>query len=785
MHWSDRLISVRYLTAGLTILLGLLVLSAGRHAEYEQSIKSFFSEHDPAIVQFEKWAGVFGYDNILFVCYDDPNYLTPDGLNRLAALTRELKQSQIDGLTDVQSLATMPPLWSLDDAIERLEMVPALLRTPALNAAKRLAGAVPTDEAGGLTLASVMNATPADQQAALADRIRSHPFFERMLTSRDGRTASLIIQIKPPGEYDARAVIPAIRQIVDGFAARHSLPRVAVVGPPALLGDGFLAIERDGRRLARLGLALIGLVMLVAVRSLWWTIVPISAGYLTWLVTEWLLVEFGLRLSLSGGPLIGQIIVLTMPAASHLALHFRDEMRSGRTRRDAARVTLKDVLRPILWCAVTGAIGYGALATSSVEPVRQFGAILGSCTLIAALWTTALAPFAMLPPGGRERPGLVATHSGVSTWMRRVTDLTIAFPRAVVAIILMIVLPLAAGMLRLSYESNYVHMFRPQTRIVSDYNYVESRLGGIGQISLVVPAPEEIDARFLNRLEKVSNELEALGPDRVVKVLSVATALDPEGKWAKKPEELQNRLLATKMQLVGASPQAAALKQFYNAGADHARLIVRVPESSPNRNKMATFNDAQAIVAREFGTTVELTGLSVLMTQVARSVIETQWATFGISSISILIMLSAAFRRVGLAVLAMLPTMLSVGLVLGLMGWMDFKLDVGTALVASVALGLSVDDTFHCLLQYHRLHGMPYRERLYESYKVTGPGVILSSLAVSIGFLALATSEFVPFSRFGVMVAIATAGSSVGNLLLLPALLSLRASWRIKRRGIN
>lgn len=785
MHWFDRLISARYITAACTVVLGLLVVGAGRHAEYEQSIKSFFSENDPAITQFEKWAQIFGYDNILFVCYDDPEYLTPAGLERLSLLTRELKQSRIDGLTDVQSLATMPPLWTLDEAIEKLEMMPALLRAPALNAARKLAGAVPTDESGGLTLASVMKATPPDQQSALAERIRNHPFFERMLTSRDGRTVSLIVQIKPPGEYDARAVIPAVRQLVDEFAVRQNLVRVAVVGPPALLGDGFLAIERDGRRLARLGLVLIGLVMLVAVRSVWWTLVPITAGYLTWLVTEWLLVEFGLRLSLSGGPLIGQIIVLTMPAASHLALHFRDELRGGRNRRDAAAATLRDVLRPILWCAATGAIGYGALATSSVEPVRQFGAILGSCTLIAALWTTALAPFAMQPPGGRERPGLVASHSGVSGWMRRVTDLTIAFPKVVVAVILIMVLPLAAGMMRLSYESNYVHMFRPQTRIVSDYNFVESRLGGIGQISLVVPAPQVLDAIFLDRLENVTRELEALGPDRVVKVLSVATALDPEGKWAKKPPELQDRLLATKMQLVEASPQAAALKQFYNAGADHARLIVRVPESSPNRNKLATFNEAQAIVAREFGPTVELTGLSLLMTQVARSVIETQWSTFGISTISILIMLTTAFRRVGLALLAMLPTMLSVGLVLGLMGWMDFKLDVGTALVASVALGLSVDDTFHCLLQYHRLHGMPYRERLYESYKVTGPGVILSSLAVSIGFLALATSEFVPFSRFGVMVAIATAGSSVGNLLLLPACLSLRARWRLARRAAH
>ena len=783
MRWPDRLISARYFVAFATLLIGLFLGFSGKHAEYEQSIKSFFTEDDPSIVSFEKWAGVFGYDNILFVCYDDPTYLTPAGLSRVADLTRRLKASGIDGLTDVQSLATMPPLWSLDEAIERLEIVPGFLRGPALVAAKKLAGAVPTEGEGGLTLASVMKATPSGQQAALADRIRSHPFFERMFTSRDGKTASLIIQIKPPGEYDARAVIPSIRLIVDQFGLDQGLSRVAVVGPPALLGDGFLAIERDGRRLAGLGLVLIGLVMLIAVRSLWWTMVPITAGYLTWLATEWLLVSFGLKLSLSGGPLIGQIIVLTMPAASHLALHFRDELRGGRERRSAARQTLLDVLRPILWCAATGAIGYGALATSSVEPVRQFGAILGVCTVIAALWTTALAPFAMLPPFFRERPGLVASVSPLAGWMRKVTDLTIARPITVVSVICLIVLPMALGMLRLRYESNYVHMFRPYTRIVSDYNFVEARLDGIGQISLVVPTSGKLDSVIVRRLEKVSRELEALGQDRIVKVLSVATAMDPEGRWSQKPAELQDRLLSTKLELVAASPQGGALSQFWSEDENQTRLIVRIPESSPNKDKAATFIASKAIVEREFGPTTELTGLSLLMTQVARSVIDTQWTTFGISTIGILVMLTSAFRRLSLALLAMLPTMLSVSLVLGLMGWLGFKLDVGTALVASVALGLSVDDTFHCLLQYHRLHGAPFRERLYESYKVTGPGVILSSLAVSIGFLALASSEFVPFSRFGVMVAIATAGSSVGNLLLLPACLSLRATWQVNHKN--
>src|SRR5581483_10437013 len=98
------------------------------------------------------------------------------------------------------------------------------------------------------------------------------------------------------------------------FARRHHLKRPAVVGPPVLLADGFTSIEIDGRRLAVVGMILIGLVTLSAVRSLWWAMVPLMAGWVVWLATEEVLAAFHLKLSLSGGPLVAQIIVLTMPA---------------------------------------------------------------------------------------------------------------------------------------------------------------------------------------------------------------------------------------------------------------------------------------------------------------------------------------------------------------------------------------------------------------------------------------------------------------------------------------
>ncbi len=113
---------------------------------------------------------------------------------------------------------------------------------------------------------------------------------------------------------------------------------------------------------------------------------------------------------------------------------------------------------------------------------------------------------------------------------------------------------------------------------------------------------------------------------------------------------------------------------------------------------------------------------------------------------------------------------------LGLMGWTSVRLDMATALVASVALGLSVDDTFHCLLQFRReppcipVHREPARELLGHRagrLVVEPRGRCRLLRRLSLGQVCARSSNF------GTMVGIATAGSTLGNLVLLPACLTL------------
>ncbi len=772
----DFLLKARGFSIGAVALLLVVLLIQGKPVRYEQSVRSFFADDDPAIVDYAKASAAFGDDNLVFVSYEDPALLTPGGMDRVAELAREIGPKGIKGVARVESIDAMPLLWKVDDGLILMDKMPAIARNFALDKMRKAIKNVELAGNNALAVGGFVRSADAKGLADLKGRITRHPLFLGTLIDSEGRSTALVVKLVNNEQSTLQDGVIELRKRADAFAERHKLGQPAIVGPPVLLADGFSSIDLDGRRLAIVGMVLIGLVTLSATQSLWWSLVPLLAGWVVWLATTWVLATFDMKLSLSGGPLVAQIIVLTMPAASHLAIHFRDESRREGDARIASKRTLAAVSSPILWCAVTGAIGYGALVTSTVVPIQQFGWIMGLCTLLAALLVMAISPAAMLPPFPMGLPIKLGSSSRVARGMERVTEWVYGHPTRVVVALIAIVLPLALGMGRLSYETNFINAFKPQTRVVKDYATVESRLGGIGLVEVLVPASGPIGPATLEKFRAVERGLVEgkTGGPKASLVLSLATILDPDRRIEKLPKGSAARILSAKLDLIAASPQAELLRNFVNPDAKLARIIVRLVEQQPAPDKSAIFADATQLAQKAFGDTSYLTGLSYLMTKTTEGVIKTQWTTFFWSVLGILIMLTVALRGPVLAALAILPTLLSVSLVLGLMGWMGIKLDMATALVASVALGLSVDDTFHCLLQFRRYRSTePFRASLFASYLVTGPGVLLSSSAVAVGFLALRFSEFVPFSNFGAMVAVATAGSTVGNILLLPACLTL------------
>lgn len=739
----------------LTLALGWFVPAI----QFDQSVESFFPDDHPALVAYERSKTSFGGDHLIFVVYDDPQLWTAAGMERVRELADAL--AAIDGVEKVDAMDQMPVPWKVDDAVA------------AMTSKSKSLFKLMTMLGGRITVKMLVksSAHSPERQAETRQQICAHPLFNGLLVDAEGKSTAVVVRLGDPERH--HSAVTSIREAADKFGATHKVGRVAVAGPPVLIVDGFESIEHDNRTLGIVAMLLMSLTMFVAVRNPGWALLPLMAGWATWEITKAFLVGFDLRLSLSSGPIIAQTIVLCMPAASHLAVRYGELLRQGLSKDAAIAQSHRAVFLPVAWCAMTAASGYLAMwAATSVAPVAQFGLTMFVCNLIAGAFTWSLGPGSMVfavPWIGRQSGA--ETGAVVSQGVGSMTDWVIRHPGRTLGLFIAPVLLAAVGMSQLAFESNYINVFRPTARVARDYTFIEERMGGIGLVELVFPAPKQVTREWLSRLAETSSELDKVDPDLVSSVISLADILTfPRDLGDADPQDFLNQ----KIELLSTESYSHFLTNFWDREHHVMRILVRIRESAQADRKEQCFVGMQQKVRVGLSKDVFVTGLSHLMTQITHAMVVTSFASGAWSAGISLLMLWVALRSFRMALLALLPTLLAVGLVLGVMGWIGLKIDMSTVFVASVAIGLSVDDAFHCLLRWkENLHaGQTPLEGLHEAYTGSGAGVVLSSAGVSLGFLAMLFSDFLPMFHYGWLISVATLGGSLGNLVVIPAVLA-------------
>ena len=142
---------------------------------------------------------------------------------------------------------------------------------------------------------------------------------------------------------------------------------------------------------------------------------------------------------------------------------------------------------------------------------------------------------------------------------------------------------------------------------------------------------------------------------------------------------------------------------------------------------------------------------------------------------TIVAVLAVFLRSATAGLLAMIPNILPPLCVFGLFGWLGWPLDVGGMMTASVALGISVDDTAHLLTWFKRAGGQPgatSRTRIDAALARSAAPILRTSLILGLAFVVFALCAFAPIAQFGALLASLLALALVGDLVLLPALLA-------------
>ena len=144
-----------------------------------------------------------------------------------------------------------------------------------------------------------------------------------------------------------------------------------------------------------------------------------------------------------------------------------------------------------------------------------------------------------------------------------------------------------------------------------------------------------------------------------------------------------------------------------------------------------------------------------------------------IALVLIFILLSLLFVSPRVGFYAMLPNFFPILVNFGVMGWFGIDLCVATSLIASIAIGLSVDDTIHYAFRFHRefKKGSSRTHAMFRTTTAVGKPIVFTSLAVGLGFSVLLFSSFVPTAIFGLLMLVTATSALFGDLFILPAIL--------------
>lgn len=718
-RFVDRLLQWRMeLFAGALLLTIAAWIPASRLA-FDQSIESLYAKHNPRLIAFMKSKQWFGGDEFVVLAFSDPNLLDDD---------QKLSENGRERIVEMaQQLAQIPGV--LPESIQHLAEA---LRFPYAR-----------------------------------ERVRK--FVEGVLLGPDGQSTAIIARL----ESETEAPVPraeTFRQVRQ--LAMSEQPPAVVVGEPIQVHDMFRYVEEDGSTLGWASTALLLSVIFLLFRSLRWMVLPLFVVQISLLWTKALLVISHLQLSMVSSMLNSLVTIIGIATVMHVTVRFR-EKSAAKDRVQAFRETFNELLVPTFWTIVTTAAGFAAVMSSHITPVQSFGLMMSLATLLVFVTYLTVVPGGVLWGNATTRPASAPAERYVSRSLDRLTDGVVHHPRTVSVVMLVLSLFCAAGLWRLQVETDFSKNFRQQSPIVQALEFFETRLGGAGTWEINFPAPAEVSEEFLDEVRDLAEDLRELeakqSADRLTKVIAMTDGLD----------------LIPKLPLVRISPETRLnwlnmlhpefTTSLYNSEAGRMRIMLRALERQPSEAKLRLIEEVESRARKRFGDDVQATGLFVLLTYLIESLMDDQLTSFLIAAAALAGLMAIAFRSLRLGLLLLIPNLFPIVLVIGTMGWIGLPVNIATAMIASVSMGLTIDSSIHYVFGYRlaRGEGKTFHEAIRSTHQGVGLALIFANLALVAGFTVLTLSHFIPLVYFGVLVSVAMLGGLVGNLVLLPLLLRL------------
>ncbi len=765
----------RYLVSGLCLALfvgsGLIASQVGTDASFE----AYFDETDTTFLAYESYRDDFGSDEVAYIGFELPNLehgpWNVDAMEALVSLTEAL-EDEVPFVYSVTTLANAELTVGSEDGIDISEIRDAMPLTQAELLALRdvylgkplLVGGIINEEADFGSIMIKMDRSSTDPP----DEIVWDP-------EKGDELENLYPQVSDAKitEILARPEYSSFEFFLSGDVPLNAyFNRILFVEPFVLL-----LIE----------LAVISIVLLIAFRSLVSVITPALVMVLTITMTVALMALLGFKIDLSFSSAPTLLMAIGVAHSVHILSEFRSRFFALRDRREALRQTLYLVGVPCLLTAVTTAVGFAAMSFVPIKSIAE-GSVYKAFGVLAAFFLSLTLLMSLLSFGRKEPRHSVAPLADVSAkggrWiqggLRWAAQFNIDHTRLLIGVFSFFIVVFGIGASRVIADSNWLSDFWPSSALHQNIVRVDDELGGSTNIIYLFDAkePDAIQKpAVLREIERVQNlaDEESWLVRKSYSIVDIVKDLnqsfhgdDPAFYRIPDSHEAVAQLL-----LLYEFSGGEETEEYVSSDYRHANLELRLrlAPTSETANLVDKLNRSLSERPLEV-TTSSVTGIGALWIKLMDYIVSSQIQGIVIAVSVITLIMIAIFRSAKIGLISMVPNLAPIVLALGAMGWLGISLDYNKVTIAAVALGISVDDTIHLMSRFHHEFGRHrnYRRALHAALADVGRALVITSIALVLGFLVLMASELRSQAYYGMLLAGALVTALIADFFFMPSL---------------
>jgi hydrophobe/amphiphile efflux-3 (HAE3) family protein len=754
----------------------------------DTSTEGFLHPDDPVLLTYNRFRDQFGRDEVMIIAIKSPTIFSQKSLEKIQRLHRELEDT-VPYIDDITSLVN----------------------------ARDTRG-----EADQLIVEDLLEQWPQNQSQmeALKKRVLSNPLYKNLLISEDATFTAIIIKTHShsslgqeidvlkgfedgAGEDDtakSKAAGPeevyltdeensqavnAARQVVEKYRAPDF--EIFIAGSPVVTHFLKRSMMTDMRRFMIFSIAAVAILLFVMFRRISGVLLPLVVVVLSLFSTFGIMALAGVAIKVPTQILPSFLLAVGVGTSVHILAIFYQHFQQTHDKEGAIAYALGHSGLAVVMTNVTTAAGLMSFSTSGVAPVADLGLFAGIGVLIIFINTLVLLPvvLALVPVRLRKSGNPHSGRSLMDRFLAAISAFSTRYPVPILIVTLLIMTLSIIAAMQIRFSHDILRWFPEKNEIRQATEKIDHELRGTFNLEVIIDAGNEnalYNPDLLNRIENAITFTESLKFEDlfVGKTWSLTTILK-EINQALNENRSGYYAIPQKPDLI-----AQEFLLFENTGSDDLEDVVDSQFSKARFTIKGPFKDAVKynwlieMVDRHFHQnfpeeSITFTGMAALLARTVNRAINSMAQSYLIALVVITALMIILIGRFRIGLLSMVPNLAPILLMLGIIGATPLKMNLFTMLVASIAIGLAVDDTIHFMHNFRRYYeqsGDPERA-VYETLHTTGRAMLVTSIVLSVGFFIFVFASMNNLFEFGLLTAFTILAALAADYLVAPALMVL------------